>query len=54
MSKLKLIAIDDDKPVRLTIDLPATVHRDLATYADYLNSQHVSVAFTEGGGAWRV
>jgi hypothetical protein len=36
MSKLKLIAIDDDKPVRLTIDLPATVHRDLAAYAEAL------------------
>jgi hypothetical protein len=33
MSKLKLHAIEDDKPVRLTIDLPATVHRDLAVYA---------------------
>ena len=54
MSKLKLSAIEDDKPVRLTIELPATVHRDLAVYADYLNSQHVSVAFTEGGGSCRI
>lgn len=36
MSKLKLNAIDDDKPVRLTIDLPASVHRDLAVYAEAL------------------
>lgn len=36
MSKLKLTAIEDDKPVRLTIDLPAAVHRDLAVYADVL------------------
>jgi hypothetical protein len=36
MSKLKLNAIDDDKPVRLTIDLPATVHRDLVVYAEAL------------------
>ena len=36
MSKLKLNAIDDDKPVRLTIDLPAAVHRDLAVYAEAL------------------
>jgi hypothetical protein len=36
MSKLKLNAIEDDKPVRLTIDLPATVHRDLAVYAEAL------------------
>ena len=30
MSKLKLSTIEDDKPVQLTIELPATVHRDLA------------------------
>jgi hypothetical protein len=36
MSKLKLNAFEDDKPVRLTIDLPATVHRDLVVYAEVL------------------
>jgi hypothetical protein len=36
MSKLKLSTIEDDKPVRLTIELPATVHRDLALYAEVL------------------
>ena len=36
MSKLKLSAIEDDKPVKLTIELPATVHRDLAVYAEAL------------------
>jgi hypothetical protein len=36
MSKLKLNAIEDDKPVRLTVDLPATVHRDLLVYAEAL------------------
>lgn len=36
MSKLKLSAIEDDKPVRLTIDLPAAIHRDLAVYAEAL------------------
>jgi hypothetical protein len=30
MAKLKLGAIADDKPVKLTVDLPANVHRDLA------------------------
>ena len=29
MAKLKLGAIADDKPVKLTIELPAVVHRDL-------------------------
>lgn len=36
MSKLKLNAIEDDKPVRLTIEVPAAVHRDLAIYAEAL------------------
>ena len=36
MSKLKLSSIEDDKPVKLTIELPATVHRDLALYAEVL------------------
>lgn len=31
---LKLGPIADDKPVRLTIDVPADVHRDLIAYAD--------------------
>jgi hypothetical protein len=54
MAKLRLGAIEDDKPVKLTHELPASVHRDLVAYADYLNSQHVSVALTEGGDAWRI
>ena len=36
MSKLKLSAIEDDRPVKLTIELPAAVHRDLAIYAEAL------------------
>ena len=32
----KLGAIADDKPVKLAVDLPASVHRDLAVYADLL------------------
>ena len=36
MTKLKLGAIPDDKPVKLTIDLPAELHRDLAAYAEVL------------------
>jgi hypothetical protein len=54
MAKLKLGSILDDKPVKLAVELSAAVHRDLLAYADYLNSQHVSVAFAEGGGAWRI
>lgn len=33
MAKLKLGALADDKPVRLTLDLPAALHRDLVAYA---------------------
>ena len=36
MAKLKLGTIADDKPVKLTVDIPANVHRDLAVYADLL------------------
>lgn len=36
MSKLKLGALADDKPVRLAIELPAIVHRDLVVYAEVL------------------
>ena len=36
MTKLKLGAIPDDKPVKVTVELPAPLHRDLATYAEVL------------------
>jgi len=36
MPKLKLSALLDDKPVKLTVDLPAAIHRDLAAYAELL------------------
>ena len=36
MAKLKLGAIDDDKPVKLTVELPAAVHRDLVAYGQVL------------------
>lgn len=39
MSKLKLSNIRDDKPVKLTVELPAQVHRDLATYAEILGRE---------------
>ena len=36
MAKLKLGALAVDKPVKLTVQLPANVHRDLLAYADAL------------------
>jgi hypothetical protein len=37
--------------VKLTVELSAAIHRDLVAYGHYLNSQHVSVAFSVGGEA---
>lgn len=34
MAKLKINAIADDKPVKVTIELPASVFRDLAAYVE--------------------
>lgn len=39
MTKLKLGALVDDKAVKLTVELPAAVHRDLAAYAQLLASE---------------
>lgn len=36
MAKLKLGAIADDKPVKLTIELSFAVHRDLVAYGEAL------------------
>jgi len=36
VAKLKLGALEDDKPVKVTIELPAAVHRDLVAYAEVL------------------
>jgi hypothetical protein len=36
MAKLKLSAVPDDKPVKLTVELPAQVYRDLVAYAEVL------------------
>ena len=36
MTKLKLGPIVEDKAVKVTIELPAALHRDLAAYAEVL------------------
>jgi hypothetical protein len=33
MTQLKLPAIPNDRPVRITVELPAALHRDLVAYA---------------------
>ena len=36
MTKLKLGPIQDGKPIRFTVELPAALHRDLVAYAELL------------------
>ena len=39
MAKLRLSALNNDKPVKVSVELPATVHRDLLVYAEILATQ---------------
>ena len=39
MTKLKIANLTDDKPVTITVKLPAAVHRDLLIYAQALQQQ---------------
>lgn len=39
MPKLKLAELQDDTPVKLTIEFPGAVHRDLVAYAAALAGQ---------------
>jgi hypothetical protein len=39
MPKLKLGPIADDKPVKVAVELPASLHRDLIAYAEILGRE---------------
>ncbi|MCW8143065.1 DUF2274 domain-containing protein [Agrobacterium tumefaciens] len=39
MTKLKLGPLADEKPVKVTVELPAPLHRDLVTYAEALTRE---------------
>ena len=39
MTKLKISAVDEDKPVILKVRLPAAVHRDLIAYSEALKNE---------------
>lgn len=39
MAKLKLGPIADDKPVKIALELPASLHRDLVAYAAILGRE---------------
>ena len=36
MAKLKLSAFAGDKPMKISLELPAAIHRDLVAYAEVL------------------
>ena len=40
MPKLRLTSLSDDKPVKVAVELPAIVHRDLVAYAEILARQN--------------
>lgn len=40
MTKLKLSAVPDERPVKLTVELPAALHRDLKAYAEILGREN--------------
>ncbi len=39
MAKLRISTIADNKPVKITIELPAAIFRDLGTYAEVLRRE---------------
>jgi hypothetical protein len=39
MTKLKIGLLSDERPVKLSIELPASVHRDLLAYAKAVASE---------------
>ena len=39
MDKLKLSGVPDDKPVKLTVEFPAAIHRDLVAYSEVLGRE---------------
>jgi hypothetical protein len=39
MVKLKIAGLSEDKPVKVTLELPASIHRDFVSYAEILARQ---------------
>lgn len=39
MPKLKIESLPDDKPVKVSLELPASLHRDLVAYAEAVGNQ---------------
>jgi hypothetical protein len=36
MAKLKITALSDDKPVKISVEVPAALHRDLLAYSEII------------------
>ena len=51
MTKLKLASVQDEKPVKMSVALPAALHRDLLAYAEILSREvwEAHRAFQIGG-----
>ena len=39
MMKLRIAELTEDKPLKITVELPANIHRDLVAYAEILAAQ---------------
>ncbi len=39
MAKLKIAGLIEDKPVKVTVELPSSIHRDLVAYAEVLKRE---------------
>jgi hypothetical protein len=39
MARLKIGSLEDDKPVKVTVELPAAVDRDLRAYAELIKRE---------------
>jgi hypothetical protein len=39
MAKLRIAGLIEDKPVKVTVELPSSIHRDLVAYAEVLKRE---------------
>ncbi len=47
MTALKLGPLADDRPIKVTVDLPATLHRDLVRYGEILAQENGAASAVE-------
>ena len=47
MTKLKLGPLVDDKPVKVSIEIPGPLYRDLVAYAELLNRQQQGLSSSD-------